>query len=553
MRKYETLPEMLDEVTGVFAEKKLHFPAENRSLSYGVLREQAERFAGGLYSKDIQRGELVGLMAPTCAEFFAAFFGILKASAIPVPLSLPRSLHEISSYASRLERLLTGDRIRYLTVHRDLFPFFSGFSDQIRILSPDELLQSREKAPSIDLRSSDLALVQYTSGSTDFPKGVALTHSNILASIQAITQGIQGHAGDVFGQWIPLYHDMGLIGSLTALANGAAAYFWPPMSFIKDPLGWLREFSRVRATVCAGPNFFYSYLLSNLPPDQREGLDLSSWRIAFNGSEPIDAGILENFTAAFKEAGFKPETMFPVYGLAEATLAATFPPLNTKPVIQWVDRFKLANERQVSLVNRGHPRARGLVSVGKAVWQHKVRVADEYGRVAGENKIGEIQIYGPAVTKGYYRKLEATGNAFTDDGWLKTGDLGYVSNGSLFIAGRIKEMIIIRGEKYHPEDVESLVHPVPGVYRKKCIAFGIEEDLAEKMVVLAETELQQATERLRLTDEISSRLLAHLGLSSTAVHCLKPHSIQRTTSGKYQRVLMREQLLTGNLKDSFWD
>jgi acyl-CoA synthetase (AMP-forming)/AMP-acid ligase II len=334
---------------------------------------------------------------------------------------------------------------------------------------------------------------------------------------------------------------MGLIGLLCGMVNGVSQYLHLPRSFIANPAAWLREFSRLGATGYTGPNFSYAQMLGSIDDDQAAELDLSRWRIAFNGSEPIDPLVVEQFLSRFSRAGFRPQSMLPVYGLAEATLPVTFPTIGSPPLIQWVDGKRLVEEGVAVQVARTSKLAKGVVSVGKSVLNHMVRIVDPSGTEIPENNVGEIQVKGPAIMSGYYANPEATA-AVMRDGWLSTGDLGYVSEDLLFITGRAKEIIIVNGSKFYPEDVEELVRNVNGVYQNRCVAFGYNDGSAEQMIVAAETGLGTDIEKQALVDNLRTLICNQLGLFAVRIHLLKCGGIPRTSSGKYQRLLLRERL-----------
>jgi acyl-CoA synthetase (AMP-forming)/AMP-acid ligase II len=408
-----------------------------------------------------------------------------------------------------------------------------------------ELVALDAVAPPAELDENALAFVQYTSGSTSDPKGVALTHRNVLAGIRAIASGIALNERDVCSLWLPLFHDMGLIGLLTGLAYGVTMYLWPPSVFLRAPAKWLADFARFGTTIYFGPNFSYEYLLANVTEEELAALDLSPWRVAFNGGEHIDPGCLQRFTGYFSAAGFRPETMFPVYGLAEATLAVTFPELGSTPRVEHANAGILSNERTFVRVDRLDPSARAIVSVGKPVLDTRVRIVDREGAEVPAGTVGEIQIAGPAVMSGYLHRdpREAVDAA----GWLSTGDLGFVDGGELFVTGRAKEMIVVRGQNYYPQDVEALVRDVPGVNRGRCNAVVMAFPGHEYIALFAESASHTPADADALAQTLRVTVERALQIDAVAVYVLKRGSIRRTTSGKYQRTLMGRLLFEGDL------
>ncbi|HVE82855.1 MAG TPA: AMP-binding protein, partial [Myxococcales bacterium] len=477
MSPQKDVASLFHEATHRHAGKRLHFPALDRSITYGELGHASARVATALRAREVHPRERIGLLFSTNPEALEAFFGVLAASATPVPLPQPSASGDLTAYVARLARILRDGRIRRVLVSddfeasaRDLLEA-GGF--EVTIAGVGELLNEApvpEPLPPVD--PSQLALVQYTSGSTSEPKGVALTHANLLAGVLAISEGIQVTSDDVNGQWLPLHHDMGLIGLIAGVLAGVTHHLWSPASFIRHPDRWLLEFARRRATIYAGPSFSYASMLARVSDEQLRELDLSAWRVAFNGADTIDPACLEGFLRRFGAAGFAPSTMFPVYGLAEATLAVTFPPLGAPPAIDWVERSSAAGAGEVRALPAGDARARGIVSVGSAVLGHQVRVTGAGGQQLPSRQVGEIEVRGPAVMSAYFGRTPGD-SGITGDGWLRTGDLGYLSQGRLFVTGRTKEMIVVRGVKLYPQDVEAAVRGLPGVYKRRAIAFSI--------------------------------------------------------------------------------
>jgi acyl-CoA synthetase (AMP-forming)/AMP-acid ligase II len=358
---------------------------------------------------------------------------------------------------------------------------------------------------------------------------------------------MQATSQDLCWLWLPLFHDMGLVSALTGIAVGYEQHLWPASAFIRRPERWFAQFAATRATIYVGPNFSYEYLLASVGDALLNEIDLSRWRIAFNGAELIDGRVMLRFIERFGRAGFRAESMFPVYGLAEATLAVTFPALGSPPVLHWVDRDVLARERRVHRLTPDHSRARGVVSVGHPVFRHEVRIADDHGgAVLPEGRVGEIHVRGPAVMRAYHRAPAQTRAAFCD-GWLRTGDLGYLEEGQLFVVGRLKEVLVVRGLKYHPEDVEAVVRELPGIYRQRCVAFPDTGDGIEGIGLAVETSVSRADARAALAAAISARIGAELGVGDCRVYLVAPRSILRTSSGKYRRLGTAAAIQSGML------
>ncbi len=542
-----TLHAALDEVAADHPDVVISFPAEGTDLRTEALSRDSMRIAGRFRDLGIGPGDRVGVLCTNEPDFLLVLFALSRLGACVCPLPLPTTAQD--GYIARAQSVLASGRIRDVVVSRRLHkigPFLDDVLGGARRIMADDLLADDGDGPGAvavvgeDVTAEADIILQYTSGSTAHPKGVRLTHANVQTCMQAIRVGIDlPQPGDLTAMWLPLFHDMGLFGTLTSILTAVPVTVWQPTAFVKDPARWLREFVDRGCTISPLPNFGYDYLVRSVPPEEVADYDLSRWRVAFNGAEPIAVDSVEAFLAHFAPAGFDPATMMPVYGLAEATLAVTFPPMGRGPSAQWVDRAKLTEEKVAVPVERDADNARGLLGVGKPVLGMNVRIGDpDTGEVLGERLVGEVQLTGGSVTAGYVDDEGLLEQPFTADGWLRTGDLGYLAGGELFITGRIKEMLILRGANYYPDDVESAVRTDPGVHRRRCVAFVHTEDDRERMVVVAETTVDASGH-----DEVAARLRAvirgAIGLDDVRVVLAAPRSIPRTSSGKLQRLAAR--------------
>ncbi|WP_250285209.1 AMP-binding protein, partial [Frankia sp. CiP1_Cm_nod2] len=383
---------------------------------------------------------------------------------------------------------------------------------------------------SVDENPADeFAVIQYTSGSTSAPKGVALTADNVLAGLAAIDGGLGLTDADEIGIWSPLFHDMSLFGTLAHLARGCSVHLWRTTDFIRDTRGWLAAAAASGATVLPMPNFAYQRLVDTVEADGvPDGLDLSGWRLACNGSEPVQWSTLEAFNRVFGPCGFRPEAMLPSYGMAEATLVISLAALAERPWHLSVDRFALAPGDRAVHVTPGAACARQVVSCGTAAPGIAVRVdAPAPGRV------GEIQVRGAAVMGGYLG-LPAERQPFTADGWLRTGDLGFEAEDELFVVGRLKDMAVIRGQNYYAEDVEQIARRVQGFDVRVCAALQAGDGDVEHIAVLVETPLAGAAATV-LVNAVEAAIAAELGPAVASVHPVPVRSIPRTSSGKVRR------------------
>lgn len=542
-----TLGQLPEAAASRFPQMGYHLLLEPERWSVEKLCSASSQVSARLEDLGVRPGDLVGVALPTSLSTLATFFGVFRAGATLVPLPVTAGLRNAAVALERLRQVLHAGGVRWLVVPPEQMADAGGASPGVRLLTPSELLAGRPDARPARGESGDLAIVQYTSGSTSKPRGAALTHGQVIAGIRAIVDGAQLTAKDVIASWLPLSHDMGLVGLLACTAAGADQHFSTPSAFFRRPGPWLRAFAAARATLYAGPNFSYRTLLDSLDDPELLGLDLSSWRLAFNGSEQIDPQLVERFRDRFSRAGHRREVMFPVYGLAEATLAVTFPAPGSPPVIEWVDGTTLSSRGIAVSVVRDHPRARGVVSVGGPVPGLELRIATG-GQALPDRQVGEIQVRGDSVMSGYFQAPEQTALVFQPGGWLCTGDLGFVAAGRLFVTGRSKELLKVNGDNYFPEDVEALVRQLPGVEGQPCAAVTLPGE-AERLALLVETEISDPAGLQALGRAAREAIGAKLGIEALDVYLLPPRTIARTTSGKIQRLAMRERIRAGELRE----
>jgi acyl-CoA synthetase (AMP-forming)/AMP-acid ligase II len=506
--------------------------------------DAADGLAALLVEEGVGRGEVVGLLASAGPQVLIGVVGVTASGAAVSVLPNPPVMRDPDATARRLTSLIDAAQMRFLLADPSQRPL----ADSLRTLRPgltvlelsalDPRRGSAARVPEVD--PDDIAVIQYTSGSTARPKGVVLTHRSILAGLRSIATSARITEDDVFVNWVPHFHDMGLFGWLATLLAGARTHAFSPMGFIRRPADFLRYSAEHGATITAGPNFSYDLLIDSIDAPAAAGLDLRRWRLAFNGAEPVSARTVQSFAERFAPAGVSPAVMYPVYGMAEATLAVTFPEPGEPCHVHHVDRDLLANGGKVRLVEASAPAAKAMVGVGRAVAGLEVRVVDaELGSPTPEGTSGEIQIRGAGITTGYHNAPAATQAAFCGD-WFRTGDIGYQYDGQLYVAGRLKDMIIINGQNYFPEDVEAVVRDVPGVHRGRAVAFSSTgTDDAEHVTVIAETK---KTADLELAERIQGKVGGELGLAAVRVHLTRPGKLPRTSSGKWQRGLARKLL-----------
>lgn len=527
----------------------------SQPLTYGALWQDAARRAAALLGAGLHGGQAVALMLPTGRDYLVSFFGVLLAGGVPVPIYPPARLAQIDEHVRRHATILANAKASLLITVPQAKPVAlrlrAAAPGIVAVLAPDELDGTEQHV--MRPASEALALLQYTSGSTGDPKGVALSHANLLANLRAMGRTCQVSPDDVFVSWLPLYHDMGLIGAwLGALYFGFPLVLMSPLSFLARPARWLEAISQHRATLSAGPNFAYELCVRKVPDAALAALDLSSWRMALNGAEPVSPATLEAFAARFATAGLRREALAPVYGLAECSVGLAFPPPGRGPRIDRVRAVPFAQER------RAEPAAAGEEAVlipacGRPLPGHEVRVVDLAGDELPERRIGRLEFRGPSATTGYYRNPAATARLF-HDGWLDTGDMAYLADGEIHLTGRIKDMIIRGGRNLYPYELEQAVGALPGV-RRGCVAVFACASAAgggERLVVLAETRERDASARAALQRRIADCTQAVLGEAADDIVLAPPHAVLKTSSGKLRRAATRDRYLAGELRQRDW-
>jgi fatty-acyl-CoA synthase len=534
---------------------------EEQKITYGDLYQNALSVARGLATKGIKMGETVAIMLPTSPEFFYAFMGILLAGGIPVPIYPPFRPDRIGEYAVREASILKNAEVRILiTFHRAeilsrlLRVFIPSLKEVLTVL---DLSKFNGDFSPRELESESAALIQYTSGSTSDPKGVLLTHYNLLSNIRAYGKAADIKPDDVCVSWLPLYHDMGLIGSwLGSFYFGIPATLLSPLMFLNRPEQWLWAIHYHRATVSAGPNFAYELCVRKVNEKDIQGLDLSSWRLALNGAEAINPNTLRRFTKKFAPYGFREETFLPVYGLAESSVALTFPPLNRKPKIDKIKREEFESKHLALPITDEKESALEFVACGVPLEHHAIRIVDDKNNVLPDRQVGNLQFQGPSAMQGYYRNSAASQKIFHQGFW-ETGDLGYIFEGEIYITGRKKDIIIKAGRNYYPEEIEITTAQVPGVRKGCVVAFGVSDSKTgtEKLVVVAETRETNLKERARIREEIIDRLTTALAVPPDHIILVPPNTILKTSSGKLRRSSCKEDYLShkiGKAKTPTW-
>jgi fatty-acyl-CoA synthase len=523
-----------------------------QELPYQTLLSESLRIAASLHARGFSRAERVALVLPGVGDFIRAFFGISAAGLVPVPLFPPAQAGDVPTFTRQVRHLLSASRAAAVVTTSDLLPLLSDPASPTATLATALLtldaLKDAEPIPEpVPVSPGSTALIQFTSGSTAAPKGVVLTHAGLYANVGAIAgrQGLSVGESDVGVSWLPLYHDMGLIGMLlTGIYARANAVVMSPVLFLKRPTAWLEAISRYRGTISFAPTFAYELCLRRVKPTQIGALDLSSWRVAGCGAEPIRYETLVAFADRFRPAGFRLSSFTPSYGLAEHTLAVAFAPNTLK--VDTVDSGRLVRESHAVPVNgRATGHSVRLVGCGRPFPDHAVQIVDDAGSPLPERHVGRIVARGPSMMAGYFEEPDETGEALRG-GWLETGDLGYVADGELFVCGRTKDLIIRHGRKYHPPDLESAIATVDSIRPSGVVVFGINR-VDEPDQVIAVLEARASQSAADIVDLVRRRIRETAGLELDDVVVTPPGTIPRTTSGKVKRSETRTRFQAGTL------
>jgi acyl carrier protein len=522
-------------------------------LNFRNLYDGAQALAGNLQHLGLRPGEPVAIMLPTGRDYFHIFFGILLAGGIPVPIYPPARPSQLEDHLRRHTAILDNCRaVTLITIGeaKQVARLLKAQLETLRhIVTTDELRAEGGEYHRPVISPNDTAFLQYTSGSTGNPKGVVLSHANLLANIRAMGERVQANANDVFVSWLPLYHDMGLIGAwFGSLYYGALLVIMSPLAFLARPQRWLQAIHRYGGTLSASPNFGYELCLSRLQDSDLEGLDLSTWRAAFNGAEAVSPETVTLFPKRLAPHGFKVQAMMPVYGLAECSVGLAFPPLGRGTRIDRIQRQRFAQTGEAVPAEEDDTNALRFVACGQVLAGHEIRIVDRQGNELSDRQEGRLQFRGPSATSGYLRNQEATEKLFDGD-WLDSGDLAYMSEGDLFVTGRTKDIIIRAGRNLYPHELEEAVGDIPDIRKGRVAVFGATDpgNGTERLVVLAETRQKDSDVLNHLRQQINSIASDLIGGPADDIVLARPNTVLKTSSGKIRRSACRELYESGFL------
>jgi fatty-acyl-CoA synthase len=552
---FATLREALDYAASGIRGLNFHDPRGQltRAYRFAELRDDAVAAAYRLIARGVRPGERIAIIAETGPEFAALFFGSIYSGAWPVPLPLPTSFGGRDSYIDQLSVQLKSSDPKLLFYPAELASMAGAAADAVGVTSVDWESFANLPAPQAALPEAspdDIAYLQYSSGSTRFPHGVAVTHRGLLNNLAAHSHGMEVTDTDRCVSWLPWYHDMGLVGCfLSPVANQVSTDYLKTEDFARRPLAWLDLISRNQGTTLSySPTFGYDICARRVSSQTQvaDRFDLSRWRVAGNGADMIRPDVMQAFVDAFADAGFEATSFLPSYGLAEATLAVSIMPPGEGITVELVEETLLSG---ASEGGRDRPqRYRAIVNCGKPVRDMEVQIRDEEGRPLPDRAIGKVHCRGPSVMVGYFRDEEATTACLSSDGWLDTGDMGYMSDGYIYIVGRAKDMIIINGKNHWPQDIEWAVEQLPGFKAGDIAAFSITTPGGEETpAVLVQCRTSDLGERERLRHQIRERVRSITGMNCV-IELVPPRTLPRTSSGKLSRAKARNLYLSGEIQ-----
>lgn len=533
------------------------------SITYQALADKAQALAAHLLTI-CKPGDRVLLVYPSSLDYIIAFFACLYAGVIAVPVYPPRPNRSLS----RIESIITSSQAQVALTQGPVLTTLSRtirkniLLDQLQWVATDKLATFPNKTNNLPtVNHNEIAFLQYTSGSTSAPKGVMISHKNILHNLQIIHESFEQRSNQVGMSWLPMYHDMGLIGGvLTAIYSGFEIILMSPLLFLQKPLRWLEAIDKYRVNVTGGPNFAYDFCIQKIKPEQISHLDLSCWELAFTGAEPINYDTFAQFADKFAPCGFNNQAFYACYGMAEATLMVSGGQRNQAMATKTIDSEALL-QNSLEEVTPEHPHGRTIVSCGQPYRDQTVVIVNPKTlEICPDGQVGEIWISGDSIAHGYWDNQEITQQTFhayipsyPDQVFLRTGDLGAMLDHQIYITGRIKDVIIVNGANYYPQDIEWTVEQYSEEVRPSCCAaFSVKKDGKECLVVIAEVDRsywqqRQTLDHKPLLRKMKRAIMQHHDLQPVDIALLKPATIAKTSSGKLQRHLCQQQYLEDTL------
>lgn len=555
MKRLPTIPAALEAAAREYPTKGHTYVMDDGREAlwpYPKLYEKARSIGHALQERGLKKGDHVALILPTPEEFIPTFLGVSQAGGVPVPLYPPMGLGQLAGYLDHCKHIITNSRSKFVVTTGQIKAVIGtvreGAPDLRAMLTFSDLEGDASLFKQPDITLEDMAFIQFTSGSTSKPKGVMLTHGNLSHNAYAIMiEGLRKNDDDVGVSWLPLFHDMGLIGFVIApIMHVVPCVFLSPMQFLRRPSVWLNALHKHKGTITYAPNFAYALAVKRVKPDEIEGLDLSTVRVAGCGAEPIQAENLRNFAKRYASHGFKESAFVPSYGMAESSLAISFatgiPTDRVKPDPLW-------NEGRAIPADPSDDSALEIVGCGKKFNDHDLRVVHpETREVLGDRVVGEFEIRGPSVTSGYFDNVEKTREVLSEDGWLRTGDLGYTVDGMVFICGRQKDIIIINGRNYYPSDIEWVASKVEGVRTGNVVVFATNKPGLDREAIAVVAEAKDLSNAEALAQAIRQEIQRATSLVVDDVVIAEAGTIPKTSSGKVQRSKARALYEAGELK-----
>ena len=521
-------------------------------ITYGQLFEKSKQVASSLQQKGLHPNETVAILLPTGMDFLAAFFGVLLIGCVPVPIYPPLHPDQIESYIKREAGILNNAEVRALItferVEKKLGEILKTFIPSLQFVATVSALCAIESG-ALTIQKNSAAMIQYTSGSTGNPKGVLLSHDNLLANIRAYGEAVGVKSTDVLISWLPLYHDMGLIGMwLGSLYYGIPLILMSPLAFLSRPEKWLWTIHYHRGTLSAAPNFAYELCVRKIEDEALEGLDLSSLRLVFDGAEAVYPSTLARFYDKFSKYGLKKESIAPAYGLAECTVGLAIPRPGDVYRVDTVCQSTFENEQKAMPAKNDDKNTMSFVACGKVIPHHEMRIVDQNRQPLLDRHIGQLQFRGPSAMQGYYRNEKATA-AIYHEGWWDTGDYAYLSEGDLFITGRQKDLIIKGGRNFYPDTIEEAIKQLETATNGTVVAFGVTDTKlgTEKLIIVAETDNTDESQRSEAIASIMRQTATAVGIPVDEVVLVSPNSIPKTASGKVRRAECKQLYLSKQL------